>query len=196
MNEPDPSDDFPREVNDAIKDAFVVEESDDDDEIEFDLDDFKLNVNAGLGTITDLGLGAGLPTGKTVRVRHLYFNFARLWSSLKTLAEAFLKVPANPLAVVWHLISTVKNLGENATIVFTGLEAPTVYMLASQYRFGQRVNEEELFARVSAFMLERKAGRPDQGEFARSNTNLAKLGVITIDAGSIALEEKILVRRL
>jgi hypothetical protein len=97
---------------------------------------------------------------------------------------------------LWHLISTVKNLSDNAKVTFTELEAPTIYILVSQYRFGESVREDELFAKVSLFMKERKAKTPDRGEFARSNTNLAKLGVVTIDVGSIALAERVLIRRL
>lgn len=191
------ADEFSPEVTDAIKQAFVVEESDDDDdEIEIDLDDLKLNTNAGLGTITFTGDGPGLPTGKTIRVRHLYFNFGRLWTTVKTLGEGLAKVPANPVALVWHLISLVKSLGDNATIVLGELEAPIVYVLASHYRFEEPVNEDDLFARISLFMKERKAGTPDRGAFARANTNLSKLGVTKIEAGSIVLAERIRIKRL
>jgi len=185
---------FPKEVTDAIKEAFVTEESDDDDYVEIDPDDFKLSENAGLGTISYSG--TDLPTGNTVRVRHLYFNSRKFWTTLKTLADAVLKVPVNPLGLLWHVITVIRTLSENATVVFTDLEAPTIYVLASEYGFGVRVREDHLFARVSAFMKERKAALPDQARFARSNTNLAKLGVVVIEAGSIELAEKILVRRV
>lgn len=56
-------------------------------------------------------------------------------------------------------------------------------------------DEDELFARVSLFMKERQARTPDRGEFARASTNLSELGVVTIDAGSVVLAERILVRR-
>jgi len=194
MNDADRSADFPREITDAMKDAFVVEEAEDDDEVEIDLDEIKIDVNAGLGTIDLPGLG--VPTGGTVRVRHLYFNFQRFWTTVKTLFDVVLKAPANPLGLLWHLLSTIKNFSDNARIAFTDLEAPTVYVLASHYRFGQPVPEDELFARVSDFLRDRKAKAPDRGVFALANTNLSKLGVITIDAGSIALAERILIRRV
>jgi len=192
MNDVDRAADFPREITDAITDAFVVEEE--EDEVELDLDEIKIDVNAGLGTIDLPGLG--VPTGGTVRVRHLYFNFQRFWATAKTLFDVVLKAPANPLGLVWHLLSTIKNLGENARIAFSELEAPIVYVLASQYRFGQPVAEGELFARVSDFLMQRKQKAPDPGAFAMANTNLSKLGVVTIDSGSIALAERILIRRV